>query len=90
MANNPTVSTLGGFSNPEAYKDTPEVRMMHEAVDKLMKSVSKQHSVSKVSNVSLSKRFNGKSGIHVHATCSIKIRFDESVGTDYNDVAANY
>lgn len=59
---------------------TVEARLMHNALDKLISSVTRQgHKIDKIANVSLTKRFNNNSGMHVHATCSIKLRFDESV-----------
>ena len=62
---------------------TNTVNAYHNAIDKLFKSVhDKGHSVHQMSNINLTRRNNRQSGEHVHASCSIKIRFDESVLTE--------
>lgn len=64
------------------------VNAYHSAINKLLKSVSAQgHSVSQMSNITLTRRNNQQSGEHVHASCSIKIRFDESVLTEVADLS---
>ena len=60
--------------------DNTSIKMVHDAIDKLFNSVtSKGHSVQLVTNITVSKRFNPASGNHVHATGTVKLRFDESV-----------
>ncbi len=51
----------------------------HSALEKLFVRVkSNGHQLKDMGNVTLYKRFNGQTGVHVHASASVKIRFDES------------
>lgn len=54
--------------------------MMHEALDKMCLQVNHAgHKMNAVNDVRIIKRTNQASGLHVHASCSIKVRFDASV-----------
>lgn len=51
----------------------------HSALEKLLVRVkSNGHQLQDMGNVTLHKRFNNQTGMHVHASTSVKIRFDES------------
>lgn len=55
------------------------VALMHKAIDKLANKVAEQHDPRLMKRVTISQHWNPKTGLHVHATGSITLRFDESV-----------
>ena len=59
---------------------TRQVELMHQALDALVKRIEsqKQH-VENMGDVRIARRTNGATGPHVHASCTVKLRFDASV-----------
>jgi hypothetical protein len=63
--------------------------MVHGAIDKMFQSVKRKgHNPDDVKRVNITKRFNGQSGVHVHASCAVTLRFDESVAENSAEFAA--
>jgi hypothetical protein len=60
--------------------DKLQTELTHKAIDKLFNRVNAAgHTLQSIGNITITKRYNGATGNHMHATCSVKLRFDESV-----------
>lgn len=63
-----------------------DVELMHKAIDKLVKSITnKGFNTGDISKITVSKRWNPNTGHHVHASCSVNLRFDESISDNMVD-----
>lgn len=67
-------------ASPIIPGEHPQTAIYTQAVNKLLLKIEKAgHSHAQIGSITLTKRYNGQTGPHIHATAKVTIRFDESV-----------